>query len=83
VAAAREAGGVAGAADDGGGDDRADADHPGQAGAGRPDCRDELALGIAQLGVDAAQVLEKRRGELAAGRLRGSRWRNRVQERAA
>jgi len=42
-------------------------EQPGQAGAGRPDRDGELLPGLAQLGVDAAQVLDKGRGQLAAG----------------
>src|SRR5215470_6089719 len=67
VIPAAEAGHVADVADDGGGDDGADPEQPGQAGAGRPDSDGELLPGLAQLGVDAAQVLDKGRGQLAAG----------------
>ena len=37
----------------------------------RPDRGGELLPGLAQLGVDAAQVLEEGRGQLAAGRPHG------------
>ena len=77
---AGEAGHVADIADDGGGDDRADPEQAGQGGAGRPHRGGELLPGLAQLGVDAAQVLEERGGELAAGRLHGARRRDRAQE---
>ena len=40
----------------------------------------ELLPGLAQLGVDAAQVLEERGGELAAGRVHRPGWRDRVQQ---
>src|SRR5262249_11409199 len=62
-----EAGHVADVADDGGGDDRADPEQPGQAGAGRLDRYGQLLPGLADLGVDATQVIHERRGELAAG----------------
>ena len=69
VVPAAEAGHVADVADDGGGDDRADPEQPGQARPGRLDGAGELLPGLADPGIDAAQVLEERRGELAAGRL--------------
>jgi hypothetical protein len=67
VAPAGEAGHGADVADDRGGDDRADAEQPGQAGAGRGDRGGELLAGLADPGVDAAQVLDEVGGEFAAG----------------
>ena len=54
---AGKAGHVADIADDGGSDDGADPDQPGQAGPGRGHDDRELVLGVTQLSVDAAQVL--------------------------
>jgi len=75
VVPAGEAGHVADVADNSGGDDRADAEQPGQAGAGRGHGSGEFLAGLADPGVDAAQVLQERRGELAA------RGRHRVRRR--
>jgi hypothetical protein len=54
-------------ADDGAAVDRTDADDLGDAGARAPDHGGEFLLGRAQLGIEAAQVLEERHGELEAG----------------
>ena len=54
-------------ADDGAGDDRADAEQLGEGGAGGPDRGRELVAGVAQLGVQAAHVLEELAGQLGAG----------------
>jgi hypothetical protein len=54
---------------DHGGDDRADPEQAGQAGPGRGDGDSELLPGLPDPGIDAAQVLQERRGELPAGRL--------------
>jgi hypothetical protein len=75
VVPAGETGHVADVADDGGGDDRADTEQPGQAGAGRLHGSGGFLPGLADLGVDAAQVIQERRGELAA------RGRHRVRRR--
>src|SRR5580704_17080029 len=56
-------------AEDGGGDDRPDAEQRGQAGPGRGNHGSELLLGLAQLGIDAAQVIKEGRGQLATGLL--------------
>jgi len=56
VIPAREPGRLTGTADDGGGDDRADAEQPGQASPARPHCGGELLPGLARLGVDVPQV---------------------------
>ena len=66
---AAKAGHVADVADHGGGDDRADAEQPGQAGPGRGDGDGELLAGLPDPGIDAAQVIKEGRGQLAAGRL--------------
>jgi hypothetical protein len=57
---------VADVTDDGGGDNRADAEQPGQADAGRLHGSGELLAGLSDPDVDAAQVIKERRGELAA-----------------
>ena len=75
VVPATEAGHVADVADDGGSDDGADAEQPGQAGASRLHGSGGRRAGLADLGIDAAQVIEERRGELAA------RGRHRVRRR--
>ena len=77
---AGEAGHVADVADHRGRDDRADAEDLGEGGAGGPDRRGELLLGLAHLGIDAAQVLKELGGELAAGCLHRPRRRDRLQE---
>ena len=64
---AAEAGHVADVADDSGSDNRAGPEQPGQAGPGRLDGDGELLPGLADPGVDAAQVIDEGRGELAAG----------------
>jgi hypothetical protein len=63
---AGEAGRVGDVIDEGGGDDRADAEDLGDRGARCPDRHDETLLGVAYLGIDAAQVIEEVGGELAA-----------------
>src|SRR5882757_4765609 len=80
VVPAGKAGHVADVADDSGGDDRAHPEKPGQARPSRLDRGGELGPGLADPGVDAAQVLGERRGELAAGRLNGPCWRDRLQD---
>jgi hypothetical protein len=75
-----EAGHVADLADDGGGDDRPDAEQAGQAGPAGPDGGVEFLPGLAQLGVDAAQVLDERRGELAARGRDGTGRRDRAKQ---
>ena len=75
VIPAGKPGHVADVADNSSGDDRADAEQPGQAGPGRLHGSGELLAGLADLGVDAAQVLQERRSELAA------RCRHRVRRR--
>jgi hypothetical protein len=67
VIAAGEAGHVGHVADDGAGDDRADAEHLGESRSGSPDRSGELVAGAAQLGIEAAHVLEELGGELGAG----------------
>ncbi len=64
---AAEAGHIADVADDSGSDNWADPGQPGQAGPGRGDGDGELVPGLADPGVDAAQVIGEGRGELAAG----------------
>lgn len=53
-------------AENGSGDDRPGTGQRGQAGPGRGDDGSELLVGLAQLGIDAAQVIEEGRGQLAA-----------------
>jgi hypothetical protein len=53
-------------ADHGAGDDRADAEQTGQAGAGDPDRCGQLLVGVAQLGIEAADVVDELGGQLAA-----------------
>jgi len=60
-------------ADHGAGDDRADTEQAGQAGARGPDRCGQLLAGLAQLGVQPAQVGQELGGQLAA--CRGSRAR--------
>ena len=67
MVAAGEAGHVGDVADDGAGDDRADAGHLGEGGAGGPDRGGELLAGVAQLGIQAAHIFEELGGELGAG----------------
>jgi hypothetical protein len=67
VLSAGEPGHLAHVADDGASDDRADAEEPGQAGAGGFDRRGQLLVGLAQLGIEAADVGEELGGQLAAG----------------
>ena len=67
MAAAGEAGHVGDVADDGAGDDRADAEDLGEGGAGGPDRGGEFLAGAAQLGIQAAHVLEELGGQLGAG----------------
>ena len=64
---AGEAGDVADAGDDGGGDDRPDAEDLGDGCPGSLDRCCELVLGVAYRRVDAAQVRQEVGGELAAG----------------
>jgi len=66
VISVSEAGHLADLADRRGRDDGADAEQPGQRGAGGPDGGGELLLGIAHLGIDAAQVRQELGGELTA-----------------
>ena len=72
VIAAGEAGHVGDVADDGAGDDRADAEHLGEGGARDLDRGSELLAGAAQLGIQAAHVLEELSGKLGAGHLDGT-----------
>ncbi len=72
MVAAGEAGYVRDVADDGAGDDRADAEQPGEGGAGGPDRGGELLAGVAQLGIQAAHVLEELGGQLGAGLVNSS-----------
>ena len=65
--AGREAGDVAGDADDGGGHDRADPEDVDDGGARRGDHLLEPLLRLGELAVDAAQVVEQLVGELDAG----------------
>jgi hypothetical protein len=80
VIPAGKAGHVANVADDRGGDDRPGSEQPSQAGPGRPDRYGQLLPGLADLGVDMAQVLGERGGELAARRLHGPGWCDRCQD---
>ena len=64
---AGEAGHMPDVTDDRGGDDRAHPEQPGQAGPGGADRDGQLLPGVADPGVDAAQVLGELGGELAAG----------------
>ena len=64
---AGEPGHVADVADHGGGDDRADPEDLGEGRAAGPDRHRQLLPGLAQLGVDAAQVGGELRGQLQAG----------------
>ena len=66
VTAARKPGNVAGVADDGPGDDGADAEDLGEGGVRGTDRGGELLLGLAELAVEVAQVSEK----ASAGTLR-------------
>jgi hypothetical protein len=68
---AGEAGHVADAADHGGGGDGADPEDLGKRRTRRPERHGQFLLGVTQLGVDAAQIIEERRRELAAGCLNG------------
>jgi hypothetical protein len=61
-------------ADHGAGDDRADAEQAGQAGARGPDRGGQLLVGVAQLGVEAADVGQELAGQLAARRKDCIRW---------
>ena len=58
-------------ADHGAGDDRAGAEDPGDRRPARADGHRQLLPGVAQLGVEAAQVAEELGSELAAGGLNG------------
>jgi hypothetical protein len=80
VIPARKAGHRADVADDHGGGHRAGPEQPGQAGPGRPDRDGKLLPGVADPGVDAAEVLGDPGGEFAAGSLHGARWRDRCQD---
>jgi hypothetical protein len=71
VSAAGEAGHVGNVADDGVGDDRADAGHLGEGGAGDLDRGGDFLAGAAQLGIQVAHVLEELSGELGAGQFDG------------
>jgi hypothetical protein len=64
----RRPGRVGDVADHGRGGDRADAEGLGQAGAGGADRRGEFLAGLAQLGVDAAQVGQVLGGHVVPGR---------------
>jgi hypothetical protein len=75
-----EAGHVADLADDGGGDDRADPEQAGQGGPAGPDGGIELLPGLAQLPVDAVQVLDQGRGKLPAGGRHRVRRSDRVEQ---
>src|SRR5215471_757319 len=72
VVAAGEAGHVGDVADDGAGDDRAGAGHPGEGGTGGADRGGGLLAGVAQLGIQAAHVLQEPRGQLGAGPVNSS-----------
>ncbi len=67
----REPGDVGDVADDGRGDDRSDAEYLSQAGAGGADRGGELVAGIAELGVEAAQVSQVLAGQVVPGRGHG------------
>jgi hypothetical protein len=67
VIPAGEAGGATDAADHGAGDDGARPEEPGERRARRPDRHGQFLPGVAQRGAGAAQVIEERRGEFAAG----------------
>ena len=67
VIPAGEPGHVGDVADHGGGDDRADAEQLGQAGARRADRGSELLLRLAHLVIQAAHVRQERGGEVAPG----------------
>jgi hypothetical protein len=58
-------------ADDGGGDDRADAEHAGEAGAGGLDGGSKLLLDLGEHGVDPAQVRQVLAGHVVPGRGHG------------
>ena len=76
VVPAREAGNVGDVADHGGGDDRAHAEDLGER---RPGCLDhhgQLLLRLAQLDVEAAEVVKELGSELAARHLNGPRRRS-------
>jgi hypothetical protein len=72
VIAAGEAGHVGDVADDGAGDDRADAGHLGEGGAGDLDRGGELPAGVAELGIQAAHVLGELGSQLGAGLVNSS-----------
>jgi hypothetical protein len=74
VVPVREPEHLAHVADDGAGDDRADAEDPGQAGAGGLHRRGQLLVGVAQLDTGAADVGKKLSGELAARLGDSIRW---------
>jgi hypothetical protein len=65
---------LADVADHGAGDDRADAEQAGQAGAGGFDRHGQFLVGVAQLGIQAADVGEELGGQLAAGVGDRIRW---------
>jgi hypothetical protein len=67
VIPAGEPGDVASVADHRAGDDRAHAEDLGEGSVARPDRCGQLLLGLAELGIEVAQVLEELAGELAAG----------------
>jgi hypothetical protein len=69
-----------GGADHCAGDDRSDAEDLRERGARCPHRRRELLLGVAQLGIEAAQVLQERRGELAARGGNGTRRRELIED---
>lgn len=77
---AGEAGHVADVADDGGGADRAYPKQPGQASRGCPDGGGGLLPGLADLGVDAAQILGEFGGKLQVGRFHRPCWGDRCQD---
>ena len=66
--AAGEPGHVGDVADHGAGVDRAETEDFGEAGARGPDGRGQLLLGVAELGIQASQVLQKLGGQVAPRR---------------
>ena len=80
VIPAGEPGDVPGIADDGVGDDGADAEDLSQRGVARLDRCGQLLPGLAQLGIEVAQVLQELAGELVAGLGDGASRRDLLQD---
>jgi hypothetical protein len=76
----REAGDIADFADHRGCEDRAGAEDLREGGGGGPDRCGELLLGLAHLGVDAAQVGEELGGDLVVGCRHRPRRRDALEE---